>query len=463
MKICPICTNCGLCTDAAADIEVTGIINTTQPTKTSYSGCGIIVDIGTTTVYAACYDLSTGQIISQSGTVNKQTQYAPDVISRIQYAQSQMGTQALHYAVMYSIDEVITKCNIPTQPDKAVITGNTVMLHLFAGYGTTGMMQAPFIPESLFGIDLPVSLLKIQKQNIHDLFPDTVYIPPCLSAFDGADILCAVLSVLTVRQQQKNFLLLDIGTNCEIAFYDSEKEQVFCTAVAAGPAFEGGGMNCGMPALPGAIADVRCENGDIKIKVIGGTSPRGLCGTGFVSAVASFLDAELISPQGIIRKDCRKYAAHLRYTKTGELSVMLNRTMQGQPLCITQKDINNLQTAAAAVAAGIQTLLKHANHPDFHGDIFLCGGFGTRLHPIDAQRIGLFTNAESNIISCGNEAASGAALLLLRPDLKKKAEQLAANAQTIQLAQDKYFQTQFINCMTFPENKKAARKGSFQL
>lgn len=90
MKICPICTNCGLCTDAAADIDVAGIINTTQPTKTSYSGCGIIVDIGTTTVYAACYDLSTGQIISQSGTVNKQTQYAPDVISRIQYAQSQI-------------------------------------------------------------------------------------------------------------------------------------------------------------------------------------------------------------------------------------------------------------------------------------------------------------------------------------------------------------------------------------
>lgn len=447
--LCPVCTHCGLCESGARSIKITG---STEPDafqpEPPRSGYGLAIDVGTTTVHAVCCDLKNGAVVSQAGVLNEQTRYAADVIARMQYASQPGGAEALQQAVKQSICTAAAACLVPETPEEIVITGNTVMLHLLFGYDTAPLMQAPFCPQTLFGAELPFACTAEQENGAPPA--GRAYVPPCVSAFVGADTVCAVLAA---RQSipDTDFVLLDIGTNCEIACYDNSAQQLYCTAAAAGPAFEGGGISCGMPALPGAIADVRCADGAITISTIGGENARGICGSGLLSAAAEFLSAGLISPEGTITKRNSAYAAYLRRSSTGELALLL--AMNGaQPVLITQSDIRNLQYAAAAVAAGTQTLLCSAHKSDWSGTVAVCGGFGANIQAADAQRVGLIPPHTAHIArSFGNAAARGALLLLLKPSLRQTAAQLAQNACALQLADNAFFQESFIRHMRFPD------------
>lgn len=379
---------------------------------------GVAVDIGTTTLAAALCDLKTGAVLASAGLLNPQTQIAADVMGRIGAAmqgQSELLREQVHQAVSALLLETCRRARQPVDAvDALVLTGNTTMLYLLTGRDPACLSHAPFAADTLFGVQT-------------ELLGRSAYLPPCMHAFVGADITCAVLASGMCETQGPS-LLCDIGTNGEMALWHNET--LYVTSTAAGPAFEGAGISCGCGSAAGAIDSVWEENGQIRFHTIGGAPPCGLCGSGLIDAIAVFLAREDISMTGA-------------------------SPAEGLALCpsvrLLREDIRSVQTAKAAIAAGITLLLKSAGvREDEIDTLFLAGGFGSHLNLRSAAAIGLLPEpliSRTRII--GNAALSGAAQLLLDISVRQTVESIAARAQHISLSGHPDFNDTYVECMLF--------------
>ncbi len=389
-------------------------------------GYVLAADIGTTTVAAYLLNLRGGEPVTASG-LNAQAPYGADVISRIERC-TQFGVKPLQQAILTQLDRLFQQLLIqehlsPLAINGVVLAGNTVMLHLLDGLDPSGLAMAPYTPQSLFGV------LCSARGLLQSLAPATeIYLAPCISAFVGGDITCALVAC----GLQPGDLLLDVGTNGEMALMT--EEELLCCATAAGPAFEGANLQFGMVAADGAIERVCIQNQQPVCRVIGGKNAVGICGTGSIRAVAALLKAGLVDETGLLAEP---------YADGFPLS--------GQVL-LTQADIRQLQLAKAAIAAGIDTLL-HAGKLDLTQlrTVYLAGGFGSYIEPADACRIGLFpAELVDKIRPVGNAAGAGACLCARAEAAIEQAQQLAQRAVSLDLANSAYFNEQYIERMLFP-------------
>ena len=387
----------------------------------TFAAYGAAVDIGTTTIAARLYD-ATGRLLAQAGCPNPQIAFGADVLSRVQTAGegADLATP-LQEAVNGLLSRLAEMAGIRAiSIDGAVITGNTAMLCLFTRTDATPLSRAPFLRPRAFGETLPASALGLTA-----LAPNrAVYLPSCAAAFIGADALCAALACALDTTPA---LLADMGTNGEMLLHHNDT--IYACSTAAGPAFEGVGISCGMPAVSGAIDEVVLVNGRLTPHTIGGGKPIGICGSGLVDAVACLLATEEMDESGYIAA-----------------SVSL-----GDGLTLTAEDIRALQQAKAAVSAGLQTLLHHAALAAVDVQtLYAAGGFGSRLHGCNAAAIGLLPRAlATRIQPVGNAALDGAALLLLDASARHRLTTLAERIQVIELATDPYFTDKFIKNMSF--------------
>ncbi len=404
--------SCRTFIDADTTVALTGNIDTDVSTidiSATDDAIGTVIDIGTTTIAVNHYDRNNGQLIGSRGLLNAQAELGADVVSRIAYALTN-GSGRLQELIQGQLQSLIVDSG------RLVITGNTAMLHFLTGLDTAAMAAAPFSPESLFG------------EWREDFFQkgQSVYLPPCISAFVGADITCAILA--SGMLDKKNAFLLDIGTNGEMALWNGEV--IYCCSVAAGPAFEGAGISCGMPAGTGAIESVFVEDGRLHYTVIGGGTPVGICGSGLIDAVACLLDLGIVDETGYMEKDF---------------------VFAGSEVTISREDIRQLQLAKAAVRAGVDTLLAECGlQADAIDNWYLAGGFGSCLRCESAVRIGLIPPEilkKANAI--GNAAARGAAMLLLEEKNIAKAKAIAGAARLIELAECPFFSERYVDCMMF--------------
>ena len=122
------------------------------------------------------------------------------------------------------------------------------------------MGKYPFTPKSLFDVTYSGEELGFETKDMK------IYFPPCISAFVGADITCAVLASGMLEDECVS-LLIDLGTNGEIVL--KTKDGLFVTSAPAGPAFEGASIECGMAAVEGAVSEVYPFDGRLEFKVIG--------------------------------------------------------------------------------------------------------------------------------------------------------------------------------------------------
>ena len=95
-------------------------------------------------------------------------------------------------------------------------------------------------------------------------------------------------------------LLVDLGTNCEVLV--GWRDRVVATSAAAGPAFEGVSIRCGMRAAPGAIDVVSFDQGAVRVHTIGERPAAGLCGSALIDVVAEMLRVGILAPSGYLRK-----------------------------------------------------------------------------------------------------------------------------------------------------------------
>ena len=428
-----------VCPEGGGSIEAesSGYINTE---KTIHCGAenetdkyGIALDIGTTTLVAALVDIRSGEIIKQVSELNPQQSFGADVISRISKC-TEGKLELLHEVLISGIkqltDRLFESCEInPTHgcvSETMVVAGNTTMLHIFLKENPAQMGASPFIPvfteqRSIVGSDLGLPI-------------KTVTVLASASAFIGSDITAGLTALDFSESFDGPTLFVDIGTNGEIVLYTGRNtDRLLVTSVAAGPALEGAGIECGIGGVEGAVCAAKLRGSILKIKTVADGMPCGICGSGLIDIIAELKKAGVIDESG--------YMAQAQYNLPSGAE---------KSLYINQNDVRAFQLAKAAVRAGIETLAEYGGIKISEiTRVFIAGGLGLYMNIENATEVGLiprFPNAE--VTAVGNTAVKGAAEALIRGEaFCKKVSEIAEKCKSVELSLTDSFSKKFTEYM----------------
>ncbi|MHB1453576.1 MAG: ASKHA domain-containing protein [Saccharofermentanales bacterium] len=430
-----------------------GEIISVRPAGSTMQVYGVSVDIGTTTLSASLFDLRDGRHVKTANSLNPQKAYGADVISRIDYAsQSPLHLQSLQDLIFDEIYRLLHELADNTESIQVVsIAGNTTMMHLLCGHDPSAIARAPFIPVTLSG----------RIRYFHELFPayalrygmDPVCILlPSIAGYVGADITAGILAT-DLDKSKRSSLLIDIGTNGEIAL--SSDENIVSCSTAAGPAFEGANISCGTGGIAGAIDRVVYENAKLDFTTIGDLPPAGICGSGIIATVAALLKSGVIDETGRFSDEPENLPANISQgfaELDGKTVYAFTLDQDGNPLIyMTQKDIREIQNAKAAVCAGIRLMISRSGlAAQSLDDVFVAGGFGNYMDIADAFTIGLLPpELKGKVIPVGNSSATGAALCMLDYKLFERCRKITKKTRYYELSSDKEFTDLYIEAMMF--------------
>ena len=405
-------------------------------------GLGLAVDIGSTTVEAALYDMAEGTPLYVLRQLNAQRSFGADVLSRLENVRrGQLSAlcEALCRQIFDMAGQLCAAAGRQLSEIKtAALCGNSIMEHFAAGLDPSPIALPPFTPRSFFGDE-------ISGGPLAELLPGCeIYLCPCVSGYVGGDLV-AGLSTVSAGKAAGLSLYMDIGTNGEMALGSGDK-WLSCAA-AAGPAFEGAELCCGMSGGAGAIDHVRAEAGDIALSVIGGGEARGICGSGVIDAVAVLVELGLIGKTGRFAKK-EALPAHLA-ERLGTVEGRRVFRLSAETY-LSIDDIRNVQLAKAAIRAGAERLLERAGKcPADIERLIIAGGFGAHIDAAAAVAIGLLPDLPPQRISyAGNAALAGAALALSCEGRTVLAE-TAGRCAYVDLSSDERFGELFLKNVNF--------------
>ena len=427
-----------------------------EPGDTTGKIYGMAVDIGTTTVVGYLFDLTQGKLIAVDSSLNKQSVHGSDVISRIDYSlNAPDGLVELQRQVIETVNQIIDRLCLAkgianTNIYTLVMVGNTTMTHLFWGMSPRFLSRFPYNPLTREGLCMPPEGMGLEMSPFGRVFS-----LPLVSGFIGSDTTGVVLSTGLHRSRVPK-MAIDIGTNGEVVLTDG-KVMLACSC-AAGPAFEGAHIECGMRGTSGAIDRVDFAENKVRCHVIDEVEAKGICGSGLVDAIAGMVRAELITGDGrlLTREDApdSPYARLLRHGRYNHFIVSSSKRAAGaKDVVITQKDIREVQLAKGAMMAGIRILMDRLGlEEEDIREVYLAGAFGNYVRPETALAIGLLpVFPKAKITQVGNAAGSGAKMALLSTRALKEAGKIAEQIEYVELAKIPDFQEQFVKGMLFPE------------
>ena len=411
---------------------------------TEKSVYGIAIDIGTTTLVAELISLTDGTCLKTASSVNHQRAYGADVISRIRAAASG-DAEKLRESILKDVRD-LAETLLAGQDEnvlnvsKIVIAGNTTMIHLLLGYSCVGLGTAPFTPVNLAPEDMTWGELNGEyeetRESGHTGINQTtkVQIMPGISAFVGGDITAGMMGC--GMRPDKCEMLIDIGTNGEMVL--ATGDHFLVSSVAAGPAFEGGNISCGMPGVPGAVCRaVLFGKNNMVTKTIGNKPAIGLCGTGIIDVMYELVRHHIVDTQGIL----------------GEPWFEKGFPVVPGKIYFTQEDIRQVQMAKAAICAGVEVLLRKSNISyEQIKKVYVAGGFGTELDMEKALGIGLLPiGLRGKLTPVGNSALEGAARCLThsKESSDMQPQEIASLSHEINLADTPEFQELYLKHMQF--------------
>lgn len=402
------------------------------------TGLRIAVDIGTTTMAAQLVSLDSGETLASCSAVNRQRSFGADVISRIEAANGGNGggLQALVRADIASmVGTLLGQADVDgTAVNRVTIAGNTTMGHLLMGYPCDTLGVYPFTP-------VEIGVIRDTYRNIissGEVDCDTILLPG-ISTFVGGDIVSGLYACGFFETDKVN-LLVDLGTNGEMAI--GCRDRLLVASTAAGPAFEGGNISCGVGSIPGAICHVDMKSEyQVDTKTIGDCPPIGICGTGVIETTSELLKLGLIDETGLLDEE---------YFEEG---FPLAVAPDGSHIVFTQKDVREVQLAKSAVRAGVETLVRrYGVSYDEIDHVYLAGGFGFKMDRDAAVAAGLFPEElKSKIIAVGNSSLAGAVRALREKHWEDTLRQLVEVSEEIALSNDVDFNELYMTYMMFGE------------
>ncbi|MHA1583101.1 MAG: ASKHA domain-containing protein [Candidatus Baldrarchaeia archaeon] len=423
-----------------------------EPGNTTQKLYGIAIDIGTSKIIGYLVNLLSGKIIATHFIENPQIIYGEDIISRISHVMKNPQTlEEIHSLAIKAINEIILKCCEKADIEQtdiyeAVIVGNTAMHHFFLSINPKYLALSPYVPAIGNSVNVEARELKINicpHGNVHVL--------PIIAGFVGADAVGDILAT-KIFEAEKICLTIDIGTNTEIVL--GNKNELFTTSCASGPAFEGMHITHGMKAVEGAIEKVRIdpETFEVHYETIGNTEPVGICGSAMVDIVAEMLKTGLIDRTG--KFNVNKSTERFQKVNNEYVFVIAkpNETRSGTPIIVTQKDIREIQLAKAAIHTGFSILMrKRGVSTSLIDKIFVAGAFGNYLNIENSIIIGLLPDVPpSKVKFVGNAAGSGAIMSLISKKEREKAKEIAKRTKYVELAIDPNFHMELAASMYLP-------------
>jgi len=406
----------------------------------------LAIDLGTTTLAASLIDLANGRRLAMTGSMNPQRRFGADVVSRLdaavhsEEALDEMS-QLIRAELVRLAGDLCHRTAIPWQAVRQIaIAGNPAMQHILLGMPVRSLAFPPFRPLRSEGTKLRAGDLGWEGNA-------EVYIFPMPGGFVGGDTVAFLLGA----QPGTGTLCLDMGTNGEMALVAGDT--VWATSAAAGPAFEGGNLSCGMAALPGAISSVRIHADRVSLATIANSSPVGICGSAAIETVSELLLHELVEPGGRLR-DADEIPSNLAtriIRHNSENAFVLYRDAK-QTLLLTQGDIRQIQLAKGAIRAGMEVLAdRSCIHLQALTEVILTGSFGAVLHPEWLKTIGIFGSSMVQISRFTPEGAlTGVERAIFTGDGFASAELLGSRFRVIPLSGTPLFEALFIQNINFP-------------
>lgn len=422
-----------------------------QPGRTGEKSYGLALDIGTTSLVIYLVDLENGKIISSESEYNPQIKFGEDIINRIIYANRKGGLEKLREVIIDSINNLIWRLLFNSHIDadsivSMMVSGNSTMMHLFYGVPPRYIREEPYVT-----VANKFSSSTAKEVGIKHIKNAYVYNIQGVASYLGGDIASGILATDMYREKELA-LFLDLGTNGELVVGNSE--WMMGCSCSAGPAFEGGGVKCGIRAVDGAIEKISISQKTYKcqIEVIGGGKPRGICGSGLIDVVGEMYLKGVIDRKGKFNKDIgNKY---LRCADDDCQYILVNgkNSATGEDIYISEVDIDNLIRAKAAIYAGIKTLLEEVDLSVYDLDkIYIAGGLGKHLNTRNAVIIGMLPDVDvAKYFFMGNTSVTGAYLSLLSEDKYRQSSKIAEHITYIELSVNMKFMERYVAGLFLP-------------
>jgi uncharacterized 2Fe-2S/4Fe-4S cluster protein (DUF4445 family) len=432
------------------------------------AGLAVAIDIGTTTLAFELLDRATGERLAAHTAVNRQRSLGADVISRIGLAASGRQDELQKLIIddlRDGVKRLIQSCGVnagsvpseqrrvtpgsaPRATDIAAvaIAGNTTMLHILRGYPLNSLGVYPFTPVSVEAERIKLNADLICQADPHFAVSEStqselcfisggadVTLLPGISGFVGADITAGIIFG-GIPGGGAYDLLIDLGTNGEMALYNNER--IIVSSAAAGPAFEAGNISCGVGGIPGAVARVTYLPNErvYAYKTINDEAPVGLCGTGVVDTVAQLALHGVIDETGLLDDEFFDDGVEI-----------------APGVVFTQKDVREVQLAKSAVRAGIEILTQEAGIG--FGSVrrlLLAGGFGHKINIESACVLGIIPRELADrVVAVGNSSLGGAARVVLNRASLDEAIAVSKRAKEINLSAHPRFNDLFMEYMMF--------------
>ncbi|HBG5344554.1 TPA: DUF4445 domain-containing protein [Clostridioides difficile] len=428
------------------------IINIEQGNKEN-SLYGVAIDIGTTSVVVCLVDLYSKEVVDKASSGNAQIKYGADVINRIIYSTKKNGLETLHKAIVEeTINPLLKTIYERNGIDKEdvvtlVAAGNTTMTSLFLGVYTDFLRQEPYIPPFL-------KSPKLMGENVGLFVNDSayVYLAPSVASYVGGDITAGVLSA-GIWSSEENVLFIDLGTNGEIVF--GNKDYMMSCACSAGPAFEGGGISCGMRASAGAIEKVIIDKETLEptLKIIDECAPVGICGSGIIDLICQMITKGVIDRRGKIYRDLDNKRVRFNEHEIGEYVLAFKEEFDLEnDIVVNEVDIDNFIRAKGAIYSGAYTLVDSLGM-DFSilDRVYIAGGIGNNLDIENSIIIGLLPDIDREKFTyIGNSSLVGSYLALISKDAKNKLEEIGNQITYVELSVYPSYMDEFISACFLP-------------
>lgn len=396
---------------------------------------GLAIDTGTTALVVYLVNLQSGRVIGVEAGLNPQCACGADIVSRMAYAATPGGLEELNRSLLAAVNRLAAKLSARHGVDAAqiygaVAVGNPCMQHLFLGVSPASLAVLPHVPavRQCGPFRAREAGLDIHENALVDFLPG-------VAGFVGSDLIAAALAC-GLTEGDPPTLLIDAGTNGEVLL--AGRGRMLACSTAAGPAFEGATISCGMIACDGAIDRFRVTDSpvgpDLEHHVIGGGPARGICGSGLLSLVSGLRRIGVLDASGRMSRPAGSAGERVIEGADG-LHYRIAAGETGGDLTVTQRDIREFQLAKAALRAGVETLLREAGLKASEIQrIFLAGGFGAGLDAEAAFHTGMLPPAPNALgVPVGHAAGEGAVLALVSEEVHLEAVRLADRVEHVNL------------------------------
>jgi len=390
---------------------------------------GVALDLGTTTVQGRLVDLSKRSDLSDFSCLNEQLTLGHDVISRIKLAlEKPRGLEKLNRRIISCINFVIDNLLASSGENEGDVSliasvSNTAMYHFILSLSPKKLVEPPYEPEHKELIRKPARALGIKggERCEYSLLPN-------IGGFVGSDAI-AVIMASGIDESDSPVLAVDIGTNGEIMF--GSRKKILVASTAAGPAFEGWHVGCGMRPVEGAIETVIEKKERLYLKVVGNVIPKGISGSGLLDIVAIMLNRGTVDSSG----------------RTSEDFVICEEPRR---ISVSGNDVRQVQLAKAAFSAGINSLRRiYGADPE---KLIITGNFGRSLDKDSAKRVGVIPQDidTDKVEIMANGALKGVEMFVKdKRAVGARIKRILERTEHVSFGQDKAFQKEFIERMKF--------------